>query len=119
MEHNLGQFSVGHSQQPRYFSSELILSQFSVRVISRKSYCGFNFDCVDQDRFGKTEQIILAHMDELIKTPPCHNDHPMSLRCVYDQISVCTRGLASLGVSSEQYGSLLIPIIMSQLPNEM
>ena len=72
-----------------------------------------------QDRFGKTQQIITAHMDELIKIAPCHNDRPTSLRYVFDQISVHTRGLASLGVSPEQYGSLLIPIIMSKLPNEI
>ena len=29
------------------------------------------------------------------------------------------RGLASLGISSEQYGSMLIPIIMSKLPSEI
>ena len=29
------------------------------------------------------------------------------------------RGLASLEVSSEQYGSLLIPIIMSKMPSEI
>ena len=72
-----------------------------------------------QDRFGKTQQIITTHMDELIKITPCHNDRPTSLRYVFDQISVHTRGLASLGVSPEQYGSLLIPIIMSKLPNEI
>ena len=55
-----------------------------------------------QDRFGKTQQIITAHMDELIKIAPCHNDRPTSLRYVFDQISVHTRGLASLGVSPEQ-----------------
>ena len=72
-----------------------------------------------QDRFGKTQQIITAHMDELIKITPCHNDRQTSLRYVFDQLSVHTRGLDSLGVSPEQYGSLLIPIIMSKLPNEI
>ena len=72
-----------------------------------------------QDRFGKTQQIITAHMDELIKITPCHNDRPTSLRYVFDQISVHTRDLASLDVFPEQYGSLLISIIMSKLPNEI
>ena len=72
-----------------------------------------------QDRFGKTQQIITAHMDELIKIAPCHNDRPTSLRYVFDQISVHTRGLASLDVFPEQYGSLLISIIMSKLPNKI
>ena len=42
-----------------------------------------------------------------------------SLRFVYDQISVHVRGLASLGVSSEQYSSLLITIIMSKMPSDI
>ena len=33
----------------------------------------------------------------------------------YDQITVHIRGLKTLGIGSEQYGSLLIPIIMSKL----
>ena len=50
---------------------------------------------------------------------PCYNDRPTSLRYVFDQIRVHTRGLASFGVSLEQYGSLLIPIILSKLSNEI
>ena len=38
---------------------------------------------------------------------------------MYDKISVNVRGLESLGVSSSQYGSLLIPVIMSKLPQEV
>ena len=60
-----------------------------------------------QNRFGKTQQIIR------------YNDRPTSLRYVFDQISVHTRGLASLGVSPEQYRRLLISIIMSKMPNEI
>ena len=69
-----------------------------------------------QDCFRKP-QIISAHMDELIKLQPSHNDRLASLRYVYDQISVHVRGLASLGISTDQYGSLLIAVIMSKLPN--
>ena len=58
-------------------------------------------------------------MDELIKLQPSHNDRPASLRYIYDRISVHVRGLASLGISTEQYGSLLIPVVMSKLPNEI
>ena len=72
-----------------------------------------------QDRFGKPQQIVSAHMDELIKLQPSHNDRPASLRYVYDQISVHVRGLSSLGISTDQYGSLLIPVVMSKLPEEI
>ena len=72
-----------------------------------------------QKRFGKPQNIISKHMDEMLKIPECVNDNASQLRLVYDKISVNIRGLESLGVSSNQYGSLLIPVIMSQLPHEI
>ena len=71
-----------------------------------------------EQRFGKTQQIISAHMEEILKLQPCLTDRPSSLRFLYDKLSVHERGLSFLGVSSQEYGSLLIPIIMSKLPNE-
>ena len=38
---------------------------------------------------------------------------------MYYKINVNIRGLASLGVESEQYGNLLIPIIMTKLPPDL
>ena len=58
-------------------------------------------------------------MDELLKTPASSGDRLSSLRFVYDKISVHVRALASLGVSSDQYGSLLIPIILSKMPGDI
>ena len=72
-----------------------------------------------QERFGKTQRIITSHMDELLKIPVCTSDRSSALRYVYDKISIHVRGLASLGVSADQYGSLLIPIIMDKLPGDM
>ena len=72
-----------------------------------------------QERFGRPQQIISAHMDQLLKVSPCTSDRPSSLRFVCDQICVHTRGLASLGITSEQYGSILMPIIASKLPPEV
>ena len=72
-----------------------------------------------QERFGTPRKIISAHMDQLLIVSPCSSDRLSSLRFVYDQICVHTRGLASLGITSEQYGSLLIPIIMSKLSPEV
>ena len=69
-----------------------------------------------RERFGNTQQIISAHMDELLKLQPCNSEKSSQLRYIYDKVSVNVRGLEALGVHSEQYGSLLIPIIMSKLP---
>ena len=69
--------------------------------------------------FGKTQQIISAHMDELLKLPTCTWDNPGQLRIIYDKIKINVRGLESLTVKAEQYGSFLIPVIMSRLPAEV
>ena len=70
-------------------------------------------------RFGKPQQLISAHMDELLKISSCSTDKPSQLRYLYDKLSVNIRGLEALGVKSDQYGSLLIPIIMAKLPPEI
>lgn len=51
-----------------------------------------------QERFGKPQYIISAHMEELIKIPPCSGYRPAALRLVYDKINVNIRGLTSMGV---------------------
>lgn len=71
------------------------------------------------ERFGKTQQVISAHMDKLLKLPTCNGRDSSQQRLIYDQVSVNVRGLESLGVKAEQYGSLLIPVIMSKLPEEV
>ena len=70
-------------------------------------------------RFGSPQNIISKHMDKILKIPVCVNENTAQLRLVYDKISINIRGLDSLGVSSSQYGSLLIPVIMSKLPPEI
>ena len=61
-----------------------------------------------RERYGKKQQIITAHMEELLNLP-----------LVYDKISVNVRGIEALGVGQEQYGSLLIPVIMAKLPSNI
>ena len=70
-------------------------------------------------RFGKSQQVISAHMRELLNMQMSSNEKANNLRALYDNIQVHVRGLESLGVSSKQYGSLLIPVIMSRMPSEI
>ena len=72
-----------------------------------------------KERFGKTQQVISAHMDQLLRLPSCIGDKASQIRAIYDKISVQVRGLDALGVRAEQYGSFLIPVIMSKLPAEI
>ena len=72
-----------------------------------------------KNRFGKMQQIISAHMKELLNVQNCPNGTTGQLRAIYDRINVHVRGLESLGVSSEKYGSLLTPVIMSRMLSEI
>ena len=72
-----------------------------------------------KERFGRTQAIILAHMESLLQLPVCAGDRLSHLRLVYYKIKVNVRELESLGVRAEQYGSFLIPIIMAKLPSEV
>ena len=74
---------------------------------------------LQKTRFGKSQQVISAHMRELLNLQTSSNEKANSLRSLYDNIQVHVRGLESLGVSSRQYGSLLIPVIMSRMPAEI
>ncbi|XP_068697018.1 uncharacterized protein [Montipora foliosa] len=99
-----------------------LLEGAASRAIQGLALSSDNYDSaveILEQRFGKTQQIISAHMEEVLNLQPCLTDRPSSLRFLYDKLSVHVRGLSSLGVSSQEYGSLLIPIIMSKLPNEI
>ena len=71
-----------------------------------------------KDRFGKSQSIINAHMKALLQLE-CNPGSIAQLRSLRDKINVQVRGLHALGISSEQYGALLIPVIMTRLPSEI
>ena len=58
-------------------------------------------------------------MDELLKPPCCSGDKVAQLCAVYDKISMNVRGLEAIGVTADQYGSFLIPVIMGKLPTDV
>ena len=70
------------------------------------------------ERFGSKDVIISSHMDALLKLPFVYNSDTKRLRSVYDLIEQNIRGLKTLGISNKEYGSLLLPILMSRLPQE-
>lgn len=83
----------------------------AARIIQGLNLTKVNYNSATEllkDHFGKPQQIISAPMDDLLKIPHHVNDKPHSLTTIYNKISIHTRGLASLGVTSKQYGSLLI-----------
>ena len=69
--------------------------------------------------FGKPQQIISTHMDELLQIPACTSGRASQWRFVYEKISLNVRGLEALGLSSSPYGSPLVPVIMAKVPQEV
>ena len=87
-------------------------------TLSESNYQVITIDILHQ-RLGKTQHIISTHMDELLKIPAFTTDKTLQLRLIYDKISINVRGLEALGVNLSQYGSLLIHVVMSKLPQEV
>ena len=59
-------------------------------------------------------------MDDLLMLPSLgSNCRVKDLRAVLDQLTIHVRGLETLGVSAQQYGSRLTLIVMSKLPSDI
>ena len=72
-----------------------------------------------QVSFGNTQKISTSHIDELLKLPDCTGDCVSALRSIHDKMNLHIQGLSSLGISLKQHGRLLVPIVMSKLPNDI
>ena len=72
-----------------------------------------------KSRFGKMQQIVNAHMQNLLELQNHPSEGIGQLRKIYDKINVNVRGLNALGMPPETYGNLLIPIIMAKMPREI
>ena len=98
------------------------LEEDALRTIQGLSLTENNYDkamALLKDRFGNTQVIITAHMNELLKLRKIESDKDLhALRRLYDNIENNVRSLNSLGIHGENYGSLLAPIIMDRLPHE-
>lgn len=70
-----------------------------------------------RERYGKVHKIISAYMQALLQlpSPSCYLQ---DLKMFYDRLETNIRGLASLGESQDNYGNLLIPVILDKLPAE-
>ena len=73
-----------------------------------------------KERFGNPQLTITAHMNKLLKLNKIKSGaNVKELRTLFDQIESQVRSLSTVGVLSEHYGPLLIPIVLERLPNEI
>ena len=51
-----------------------------------------------KERFGRKQQIISGHVDDLLKIPSYSGDRTAHLQLVYDKVHANVRGLEALGI---------------------
>ena len=99
-----------------------LLKGTAFQTIQGLTLTASNYDSADamsRERFGNLQQIISPHMEGLLKISNCVGDRPVWLRATFDKMIIHIRGLEVLGVTSAQYGSLLIPVIMTKFPSDI
>ena len=73
-----------------------------------------------KNRFGNKQVIISSHMDGLLKLTPLGNTSDVrKLRQTYDEIEAHVRGLQALEVPTESYGSFIVPVLMTKIPEDI
>ena len=73
-----------------------------------------------RDRFGKPQLFSSNHMEPLLKLPIVSSEHETKkLRDLYDKIEINFRSLKALGIESELFGNLLVPVVMEKIPFEL
>ena len=71
-----------------------------------------------KERFGRNQVLINAHMESLSKISAPSAD-VQQLRKFYDSCESNIRALETLGVQTDLYGNLLIPIPLKKLPEQL
>ncbi|XP_043232769.1 uncharacterized protein LOC122387027 [Amphibalanus amphitrite] len=69
-----------------------------------------------KERFGRTELIIFAHIQQLLGIS---SSAETKLQELVDRLLVQVRSLEALGVTGQQYGIIMTPLILSRLPSEV
>ena len=69
-----------------------------------------------KDRYGKKSKQISAHVSELLNLSELTNMNPKGLRDHYYAIEAHIRSLEALKVTTEMYGCILMPILLSKVP---
>jgi hypothetical protein len=99
------------------------LESTAYEVVSGLTLTSSNYsEAVDtlKKRFGNPQLIINKHMDALLALPAVTSHSDLKgLRHLYDSVESHIRGLRSLGVLPDSYGSLLTSILMNKLPGEL
>lgn len=113
----------GVSKVDKFNYLRSLLDGVAASAIEGFSLTKENYDAAVEllkDRFANTHIVVSSHMDALLKLNAVVDVSDLcKIRCLYDKIETHVRSLQNLGISSESYGSLLIPVIVNKLPEEL
>ena len=71
-------------------------------------------------RYSNKQIITSKHMDTLMQLPGVSSSEDLrKLRFIYDKTEGIVRSLQGIGITSETYGTFLIPVIMEKLPPDL
>lgn len=72
------------------------------------------------DRFGRKDLVVNAHMSKLLNLTPVKKSYDITaLRQLYDECEIQICSSESAGIHCDTYGSLLCPILMQLIPNDI
>ena len=110
---------ISNVEKFNYLKSYLI--DEALRVIDGLSLTNENYDKAMgllKERFGNKQSIINAHMKKLLEIEKIEQENTEKLRRMYDEITTHVRSLQSLGIEGENFGAILIPVILERLPGD-
>ena len=73
-----------------------------------------------EKRYGNKQQIVSKHMDAMLNVDAVTSPNNVKgLRHLFDFVESHIRSINSLGVTSDSYGTLLVSVILNELPQEL
>ena len=71
------------------------------------------------NRYGRKEKLIFSHIQELMSINVPDMKNVSSLWSLQDKMLCNIRSLEKFGISGDQYGVILTPLVLSRLPQEL
>lgn len=111
------------SKTDKFSYLKSFLSGTAASAVAGLALSDANYDiAIDllKKRFGRKDLVINAHMNKLLNMTPVKRANDVSaLRKLHDDCEIQVRSLDALGVASDTYGSLLCPILLKMIPEEI
>ena len=111
------------SKTDKFSYLKSFLTGTAASAVAGLALSGINYDIaidVLKKRFGRKDLVINAHMNKLLTMTPVKRSNDVSaLRKLYDDCEIQVRSLDALGVVADTYGSLLCPILLKMIPEDI